>query len=138
MSKFKVGDKVRIKQIESGYNTGTVLFVDDMLRYCGLETTIRQINGYGILLDCDGGKWNWVKEWLELVDNKNKNMSLKEKFASVFLKEPEKSFRKAGVTDSDGVLTSEGQNVFLSFLLKKNGDAFKSEIIDPILAEEKE
>lgn len=62
-------------------------------------------------------------------------MNLAEKFALVFKGEPEKSFIKAGIMNSDESLTSDGQSLFLSYLLKKNEDDFKTIVVDPILAE---
>ena len=62
-------------------------------------------------------------------------MNLKEKFVQVFLKEPEKSFRKAEITNGDGILTTDGQSVFLGWLLKKHGDEFKTEVVDELLKE---
>lgn len=62
--------------------------------------------------------------------------SLTEKFALAFKGEPEKSFIKAGVMNQNETLTTEGQAVFMAWLLKANGAAFKKEVVDPILAEE--
>lgn len=61
--------------------------------------------------------------------------SIAEKFALITKGEPEKSFIKACITGMDGLLTSEGEAVFLAWLLKKNGEAFKTEVVDPILAD---
>ena len=74
-------------------------------------------------------------ELIESSDSKGVIMSLKEKFALAFKSEPEKSFRQAGITNGDDLLTDEGQSIFLSWLLKKNGDDFKKEVVD--LLEEK-
>ncbi len=63
-------------------------------------------------------------------------MNLKEKFAIAFKGEPEKSFIKAGVMNTDESLTADGQALFLAFLLKKQGSEFKTEVVDPILEEE--
>jgi hypothetical protein len=59
-----------------------------------------------------------------------------ERFTNLFLSEPEKSFRKADITNSRGELTDEGERVFLAWLLKKNQDAFLAEVVTPLLAEE--
>ena len=72
---------------------------------------------------------------LTLIAKKNKTMNITEKFTTMFLAEPEKSFRKAGITNGDGYLTSDGQKVFLTWLLKKNGDAFKTDVVDVLLKE---
>lgn len=62
-------------------------------------------------------------------------MSIKESFALAFKNEPEKSFRKAGITNGDDFLTEDGQTIFLSWLLKQNGEAFKKEVVDALLVE---
>lgn len=87
---------------------------------------------------------NWCSEsGLEFVDEKlnkviNRTMSnIKEKFITALLPEPEKSFRKAGITNGDGLLTSDGQTIFLTWLLNQNKDAFNKEVVQPLL-EEKE
>lgn len=72
---------------------------------------------------------------LELINSNINFMNLKEKFVQVFLKEPEKSFRKAEITNGDGILTTDGQSVFLGWLLKKHGDEFKTEVVDELLKE---
>lgn len=64
------------------------------------------------------------------------NMDIKEKFLTSIKKEPEKSFRKAGITNGDDMLTSDGQAVFLCWLLQKNGTEFKKDVVDDILKEE--
>lgn len=72
-------------------------------------------------------------------DNKNNAMPISEKFKLLFTSEPMKSFRKAGITNGDDMLTSEGRDVFLAWLLARKdlGAAFKKEVVDPILAEQK-
>ena len=57
-------------------------------------------------------------------------------FKDLFVSEPQKSFRKCGLTDANDMITSDGTAVFLSWLLSKNADAFKTEVVDKILAEE--
>lgn len=82
-----------------------------------------------------------VNEW-QLVEDNNNNKSimesLKEKVALVFKGEPEKSFIKAGVMNPDETLTSDGQSVFLAWLLKENSTKFKTDVVDVILAEDKD
>ena len=72
----------------------------------------------------------------KLITNLN-NMNLKDKFLTSLKGEPEKSFRKVELTNGDDMLTEEGTEVFLSWLLKKYGDDFKTEVVDEILKEEK-
>lgn len=65
----------------------------------------------------------------------SKIMSLIEKAKLTFKKEPERSFIKVGVMDASENLTSEGKDLLLAFLLEKNKDDFKKEVVDPILAD---
>jgi len=59
--------------------------------------------------------------------------SLKDSFNLLFKPEPQRSFQKAGVTDGNDVLTSDGQTVFLSYLLRKHGADFNTEVVQEIL-----
>jgi hypothetical protein len=134
---FKVGD--RVKMIATKYTDQ-----EDCPRWGGkfghIPAVISEMketnNVYSFKLNFDNGKYNsWFNSNdLELI---NSHMSLKQKFQDLFLQEPEKSFRKAGITNESGMLTSEGQDIFLTWLLKNNGASFKTEVVDPILAEEK-
>lgn len=75
---------------------------------------------------------------MEIYDRRNYYiMNLKEKFVQGFLKEPEKTFRKLEITNGDGILTDDGQKVFLGWLLVKHGNEFKTEVCDDMLKEEK-
>jgi hypothetical protein len=66
-------------------------------------------------------------------------MNIKEKFVLALTKEPQKSFRKAGITNGDDILTDEGTKVFLSWLLhKKYADEFKTEVVNELLKKEEE
>lgn len=62
-------------------------------------------------------------------------MSLLYKFKQMFTTEPTKSLKKAGFIDDNGYLTQEGGMVFLKWLLDKNIDAFKAEVVDPLIKE---
>lgn len=68
---------------------------------------------------------------------KEKTMTIKEKFVLALTKEPQKSFRKAGITNGDDLLTEEGGKIFLTWLLNKNADDFKKEVVDGLLADNK-
>lgn len=124
--KFKIGDRVKGNSKASRYTmTGP-----------GTEWTVQECRSGGVIVlegfVVDG-------DCFDLIELTNKtNMNLKEKFITAFLSEPEKTFRKAGITNGDGLLTDEGQKVFLSYLLKKEGITFKTEVVDVLLAEEKE
>lgn len=74
--------------------------------------------------------------WKESKLYYSKPMNIKEKFLMSIKAEPEKSFRKAEITNGDDMLTSEGQAVFLAWLLQKHGAEFKKDVVDDILKEE--
>lgn len=74
---------------------------------------------------------------IKLEINQMQNIPLVEKAKLASKTEPLKSFIKLGVTNSDGLLTAEGQQLFLGWLLAQQGDAFKTAVIDPILEFEK-
>ncbi len=72
-----------------------------------------------------------------------------EKAALAFKSEPEKSFRKAGVTNGDDLFTEEGAKLFLTWLSKQDcqklaahkgsiQDKFREDVVDKILEEQKE
>ncbi len=63
--------------------------------------------------------------------------TLLEKGALIFKGEPEKTFRKMGITNCDDNLTPDGQTLFLSYLLRKNGADFKTEVVDKMVEEDK-
>lgn len=67
---------------------------------------------------------------------KNTMSTLTEKFALALTSEPQKTFRKVGITNSDNLLTEEGTKVFLAWLLNsKFGDEFKKDVADDMLKE---
>lgn len=118
---FQVGDFVEVFSIAAGSARP--------IGYRGIITKI--IFGIAYL---DNGNGAYI-EGIRLVNN-NKNMSsIKEKFTLAFKKEPEKTFRKAGITNGDDFLTEEGQSIFLAYLLKKFGEDFKKEVVDDLVGE---
>lgn len=67
-----------------------------------------------------------------------KGMSgIMEKFKVSILTEPDKSFRKLGITNGDGLLTSEGTELFLNFLFQRNKEDFYKEVVKKLAEEEK-
>jgi hypothetical protein len=64
-------------------------------------------------------------------------MNLTQGFKNIFKGEPAKTFVKAGVTTENGDFTSEGREIFLQYLLQTHGDAFKKDIVDEIVKEQK-
>lgn len=68
--------------------------------------------------------------------SKKNNMSITSLYKNLTRQEPEKSFVKAGVMDESLQFTSEGRELFLNFLLEKNKDDFKKEVVDLVIAEQ--
>lgn len=57
--------------------------------------------------------------------------TLRDQFALSLVKEPQKSFRKAGITDNNDMLTDEGMRIFMSWLLhNKHADEFLKTVTD--------
>lgn len=98
-----------------------------------LNNYIVEFGGFQYYINkCDVEKINEQK----VDDNINKIMNLKEKFVLAIMSEPQKSFRKAGITNGDDILTDEGTKIFLTWLLHhKFAEEFKKEIVDGILKE---
>lgn len=81
MGKFKVGDHVRVKDVEVDSFLG-VTFVDAMRCLCGLEGTIvglRESDGMVNQIDFGDpsvdGEWCFADEWLEAVDGDSSSES---------------------------------------------------------------
>jgi len=75
---------------------------------------------------------SFKEEELELI---NKNMNIKEQFTLAMTPEPQKSFRKVGITNGDNILTEDGMKIYLSWRLMKDATEFKKEIVDDMVAE---
>ena len=130
MVKFKIGDKVRrINSCNEGVNEGDIGFITSLYTSSGDDYCTLNIGNHGV--NCGHSLKN-----IELIETNNKITNMKEKFIQMFLKEPQKSFRKAGITNGDGLITEDGATLLLSWLLDKNADTFKIEVVDGLLAEE--
>lgn len=132
---FKNGDLVRITGSKTGVNyigiEGTISArnTNNGNPYWDIEIT-KETNSYKI-----GMHTGVYESDLTLI---NKTMNIKEKFVLALTKEPQKTFRKAGITNGDDLLTTDGQNIFLSWLLHtKHAEEFKKDIVDGLLAEQK-
>ena len=110
--------------------------------YNGRQTNLGQIftitqdrtDGY---FSADGYPWFHQDSLLDistLIINNNMT-KLTEAFSLAFKSEPEKSFRKAGITNGDDLLTDDGTKVFLGWLLNQNKAQFKTDVVDGILKE---
>jgi hypothetical protein len=89
-------------------------------------------NSHGAIYYLDNGGGVYEDE-INLINNKCMD-GLKEKFILALTKEPQKSFRKAGITNGDDMLTVDGIVVFMSWLLhEKYAVDFKKEVVDDML-----
>jgi len=123
--KFKVGDEVKIVWDDKGSS-----------KYIGISKIESIIEDYGHPYKLEMFTVYFKEEDLELVNNNNnKNMNIKEQFVLALLPEPQKSFRKVGITNGDNLLTDEGMRIYLSWRLMKDAVEFKKEIVDDMVAE---
>lgn len=67
MNKFKVGDKVRVKNIEVDTLSHGYWFMSGMSQYIGKEFTIKSDWGDN-LYRCDEASYVWAEDWLEPVE----------------------------------------------------------------------
>ena len=75
MSKFKEGDKVRIKSVEEmkrdcpeGYDWKNGIYADSIEKFLGEIFTVSEVDEYGqSYLKGDAQNWSWVATQLELV-----------------------------------------------------------------------
>lgn len=141
---MKEGDKVRIKS-EIKHPQNGCYYVPQNISV-GEEFTLKEWlttkeNGRYWLFEeknemglCSQWAFEFQLELLSNSDNIAQNkMNIQEKFVLAFKSEPEKTFRKTGITNGDDILTDDGQKIFLSWLLKKNQVEFKKEVADEIL-----
>lgn len=143
MSNFKIGDRVKILEELSNHGNALLIRVGDVLEVKKVESYPDRIwlDGIGKRIGIDETRTGW---WLDSGDYYkvkiiDKNMgNIKEKFTLAFKKEPEKSFRKAGITNGDDFLTSDGQEIFLGWLLKEHGEKFKKDVVDDLLKTDNE
>lgn len=132
MRQFKEGDLVRIKDTEN------VRSFSCYREAIGKVTTLTNIDYEGGSNHPESNKFsiNFLLSDFELINDNKTNMSLLETFKLAFKAEPQKSFTKAGITNSDDTLTSEGKDIFLAWSLKTNGAQFKTEVVDVLLADQ--
>lgn len=146
MIKFKAGDICKVKKghehvcnVFSKYehHEGVKIKITDYNFSDGYCYDILD-NNDNILNSCYFcfGDDDIYKDGVEDYKNNNK-INMFDKFATMFLSEPEKTFRKAGIINGDNVLTEDGKKIFLSWLLKKYGTEFKSEVVDELVKEDK-
>lgn len=103
----------------------------------GVQYVVTQDSDGLCIGDKPGNMCHCISDW-NLITKKGTNImpDLKKDFALLFVAEPEKTFRKTGLTDNTDMLTPDGQTIFLSWLLNSKYAAdFKTEVADKLLAE---
>lgn len=144
MHRFKPGDKVIVRRCDGGKacDHGNSKIRDMQDKVCEVKSFLDDRSRYQIWQEDKKDSWYFddldldpVSETL-LTKSKTTTMSILEKAKLIMKKEPNKTFIKAGIMDMNDSLTSEGKELFINFLLEKNQDAFKKEVVDPILAEQ--
>lgn len=66
-TKFKVGDRVRIREFREEYRNQSPGFMGAMKELCGVEFTIDEMAGYNGWVCYKG--WKWHEDWLEFVED---------------------------------------------------------------------
>lgn len=126
MAKFKVGDRIIGNSLANKYNYSVE-------GWTGIVKNIHNDTEFidaGDYVDLDFNCFDLIKS------NNIINMNIIQKFSMMLKGEPEKSFFKAGITNSDYTFTNDGKEIFLQWLLKKNGELFKTEVVDGLLADD--
>jgi hypothetical protein len=132
---FNVGDRVQ-----------AISAPDHNSSYIGKVGVVAQINSNRtarllINVHFDGYGTYWCeKESLKIISStattKVTNMSIISQFKNILRSEPNKTFVKIGILDDKEVLTQDGKDLLLNYLLSKNQDDFNTTVAQPILAEQ--
>lgn len=138
MSKFKVGDTVEVVRHTAHLYYSSAIGITGMIdkvfdeRPHGWPYRVLRSDGMTELFkESDLELFNRV-EIKEVVKNIITNM--KEKFLGLFIGEPEKTYRKLNLLDSNGLATSDGVSIYVTYLMKKD-TAFKTDVADSMMKE---
>lgn len=143
MVEFKVGNYVRMTNDCSGSIKGNIY----LLRYdntYGNDNTLlyawdKEVEKLGKGGCSCHNKWELVEDIKKInADQKSEvqNMDLVSIVKNMFRTEPEKSFIKAGIMNSDNSLTIGGKEVFINYLFELNKADFNTKIVQPLLTEQ--
>ncbi len=150
MERYKKGDYVKLASCNGSVSGLDTIGVYQIL--CDVPALGEQKDSYymfysgkgeGSKCVCGyGNRWVIHNDDIETIKGEIKtikNMSLIDKASLFFKGEPEKSFIKAGVLDSSEMPTADGIKLFVAWSLKQKdvGNLFKTDVIDPILADDK-
>lgn len=141
MSKFQVGDRVvRTKGSHYGMfvgDEGTVTEVNDGSH--SFSVSVKMDKNGDIAPSCNAENLKLLSSVSNIknaLTGKPIMQNLVTTFKSLFVAEPQKTFQKAGIVDTNGDLTPDGTKVFLAWMLQTNGVAFKTAVADQIVAEQ--
>lgn len=139
MSKFKVGDKVRIvkRDIDHTGHTHDCYWAYSMDNYTGLTATITSHCAGIYHLDGvdDIAVWGWEEAWLDLINEGEQEMSVTPKeLRDLKLSKDDRRLRTAGLVDEKGALTDAGKEIVLDKLFP----TVKDEIVADMLVLEHE
>ena len=62
---YKIGDKVRIRNVLVGAHAGGYLFLEGMRKHCGTVSKITEVHDWVIRLECTGINTGWMPEWFD-------------------------------------------------------------------------
>lgn len=83
---------------------------------------------------------NHLYEWIDenITNNLTPNFmsTISEKLALAFKPEPQKTFRKLGITNGDDILTDDGVKLYLSWKFQIDQQKFCDEVAKPLLEEQ--
>lgn len=79
--KFRVGDKVRIREFREAYRDQSPGFMDSMKKLCGNEFVVDEIISGHIYYN----GWKWHEDWLELIEDEEEFDIDPDAFESVLL-----------------------------------------------------
>lgn len=129
MEKFKEGDIVEMKDTCSSAREGHKyrLRLDGGSLYAG----------FSIEEGIDDGSCSCESYWKLISSNNTIMSSVVEQFKVALLPEPEKTFRKLGITNGDNMLTEDGKTLFLNYLVNNMKEAFNKDVVSKLTAEEK-
>lgn len=81
-----------------------------------------------------GAPWEDKEE--KLLTNDNKPMNLLQRIKNLALSEPQKSFKKYGITNEFGDLTSDGKEAFINWLFEQHQHEFKADVVNKLITED--
>ena len=120
---FQPGDKVKYYRKEG---------IIKQIAYRSLDSNSLEMDPQA-MISFDDGTYVW-EDISQLQE-----MNIKEKFILAITPEPKRTFRKAGITNGDDILTEEGQKIFLTWLLhNKFADEFKKDVVEEMLEVKKD